>query len=76
VLVFVSVSMGCPSLVGFPCVWTSRELYLYELQLGGQAPAFLGQLQALSYVTAGSSLTQAAPSAAGVHCSSWVASQG
>jgi hypothetical protein len=59
---------------GFPCVWTSRELYLYELRLGGQAPTFLGQLQALSYVTAGSSLTQAAPSAAGVHC--WVASQG
>jgi hypothetical protein len=33
-----------------------RELYLYNMQLGGQAPTFLGQLKALSYVPAASPL--------------------
>ncbi len=40
--------------------FTGRELYLNNLQLGGQAPTFLGQLKALSYVPFLSSITRAA----------------
>jgi hypothetical protein len=43
-----------------PCVLPFRRLYLYDMQLGGQAPTFLGQLKALSYVPLLFSITRTA----------------